>query len=260
MKRFFLLLISVVIANSGFGQTKMIINKTSGTDSPLTLIASEEWKTITDNNTADLGQLIFNKYSDGSITVSGNWNRGSTEGVISSGTGIIINTAFSIAEQGTAFNSAAPVGYQNSPFTDSISGSANDGKSSGTYTIAFSTYGWPQILQGVFTATRISGSGITVSVKEITGTVVPEAFALFQNYPNPFNPTTTISFSLPSRSFVSLKIFDLLGKEVTTIVSGEMQEGSYSRTWNAANISSGIYFYRLQAGTFTETKKLILLR
>jgi len=83
---------------------------------------------------------------------------------------------------------------------------------------------------------------------------------LEQNYPNPFNPSTTIQFTLPSRSFVSLKVFAVIGREVATIVSEELSAGSYSRTWNAANMSSGIYFYRLQAGTFTETKKLILLR
>jgi hypothetical protein len=85
-------------------------------------------------------------------------------------------------------------------------------------------------------------------------------FILNQNYPNPFNPTTNISFTLPQRSFVSLKVFDLLGREVTTIISEEMLAGSYAKQWNAANIPSGIYFYRLQAGLYSETKKLILFK
>ena len=76
---------------------------------------------------------------------------------------------------------------------------------------------------------------------------LPTHFSLNQNYPNPFNPSTTISFSLPSQSFVSLKVFDALGREVATLVSEEMSAGSYSRQWNAATMSSGIYFYRLQA-------------
>ncbi len=88
----------------------------------------------------------------------------------------------------------------------------------------------------------------------------PKRFTLSQNYPNPFNPTTTISYDLPKESFVSLKVFDLLGREVATLVSEEMSAGNCSKQWNAANMSSGIYFYRLQAGTFTETKKLVLLR
>jgi hypothetical protein len=81
-----------------------------------------------------------------------------------------------------------------------------------------------------------------------------------QNYPNPFNPSTTISFSLPSKSIVSLKVYDLTGKETAIVVSQELSAGTYSRQWNAANMSSGIYFYQLHAGTYTETKKLILIR
>ena len=89
---------------------------------------------------------------------------------------------------------------------------------------------------------------------------LPTKFSLKQNYPNPFNPTTTISFSLPSKSFASLKVFDLIGREVATIVSEEMSAGNYTKQWNAAALTSGIYFYRLQSGTFTETKKLVLLK
>ena len=88
---------------------------------------------------------------------------------------------------------------------------------------------------------------------------VPSALTLMQNYPNPFKSATTISFSIPSNSFASLKIFDLQGREVATIFSEEIPAGYYTRKWNAANISGGIYYYRLQAGSFTETKKLILL-
>jgi len=89
---------------------------------------------------------------------------------------------------------------------------------------------------------------------------LPTSFMLAQNYPNPFNPSTTISFNLPSKGFVSLKVFDMLGREVSTIISEEIPAGSYSRQWNASIMSSGIYFYRLQAGSFAETKKLVLLK
>ena len=88
----------------------------------------------------------------------------------------------------------------------------------------------------------------------------PSVYMLRQSYPNPFNPITTISFSLPLKSFISLKIFDLLGREVATIVSEQLSAGNHAIKWNAVNMSSGIYFYRLQAGSFTETKKLVLLR
>jgi hypothetical protein len=98
----------------------------------------------------------------------------------------------------------------------------------------------------------------TTAVNE-NGTT-PTSFKLEQNYPNPFNPTTIISFSLPSRSFVSLKVFDLMGREVATLVSEELSAGNHFRQWNATDMPSGIYFYRLQADRFTETKGLILLR
>ena len=106
---------------------------------------------------------------------------------------------------------------------------------------------------------------ITYKLTNVTGistnkSNVPTSFSLEQNYPNPFNPTTTISFSLPSKSFVSLKVFDITGREVATIVSEEMSSGTYSRLWNAANVSSGIYFYRIQTGSYTQTKKLVLLK
>lgn len=85
-------------------------------------------------------------------------------------------------------------------------------------------------------------------------------FSLEQNYPNPFNPSTTISFALPARSFVSLELFDALGRELTILLSEELNAGTYEQKWDATGLTSGIYFYRLQAGSFTETKKLILLR
>lgn len=88
---------------------------------------------------------------------------------------------------------------------------------------------------------------------------VSETIILKQNYPNPFSSSTNISFSIPSKSFVSLKIYDRMGREVATIFSEEIPAGLYTRKWNSANVPSGIYFYRLEAGSFAETKKLILL-
>lgn len=85
-------------------------------------------------------------------------------------------------------------------------------------------------------------------------------FYLYQNYPNPFNPSTSISFSLPTRSFVSLKVFDLIGREVATLVNDEKSAGTYNVKLDASKLPSGVYFYRLQAGKYSETKKLVLLR
>jgi hypothetical protein len=100
----------------------------------------------------------------------------------------------------------------------------------------------------------------TTGINEDGVNLTAQEFSLSQNYPNPFNPSTSISFKLSASSFVSLKIFDLLGREVTTIVSEQLSAGDHLRQWNAVNIPSGIYFYRLQNGSFTETKKLVLLR
>ena len=88
----------------------------------------------------------------------------------------------------------------------------------------------------------------------------PSDVALFQNYPNPFNPTTNIGFQVSDFGFVSLKIYDILGREVATLVNERKPAGKYSVTWNASSMASGVYFYRLEAGSFVETKKLLLLR
>jgi hypothetical protein len=89
---------------------------------------------------------------------------------------------------------------------------------------------------------------------------LPTEFALMQNYPNPFNPSTVISYQLPVSSNVTLKVYDILGNEVATFVNEEKPAGSYEVKFDASGLSSGIYFYKLQAGSLVETKKMILLR
>ena len=86
----------------------------------------------------------------------------------------------------------------------------------------------------------------------------PTRFELFQNYPNPFNPKTKIKYSIWKVSYVTLKIYDLLGREVQTIVNGDKFPGTYEATFDGSNLSSGVYFYKLQAGGFAQTKKFIL--
>jgi hypothetical protein len=89
---------------------------------------------------------------------------------------------------------------------------------------------------------------------------IPKAYALHQNHPNPFNPSTAIEFALPKASFVTLKIYDLLGKEVATLVSEKLPAGKHQRVWEAKGLASGVYLYRLEARAFVQTRKLILLR
>jgi hypothetical protein len=89
---------------------------------------------------------------------------------------------------------------------------------------------------------------------------IPLAFKLEQNYPNPFNSETVISFSIPMKSFVSLKVFDILGREVGTLVEEELSAGKYTKRLDAKDLTSGVYFYRLQAGKFVSLKKMVLIK
>ena len=89
---------------------------------------------------------------------------------------------------------------------------------------------------------------------------LPDEFGLAQGYPNPFNPSTSIRYSSPRSVFVSLKIYDLLGGQVATLVDERKELGSYTVAWNASGMPAGVYFYRLTAGTFSQTKKLLLIR
>ena len=96
-------------------------------------------------------------------------------------------------------------------------------------------------------------------IKKIGGSL-PADFELQQNYPNPFNPSTVIRYKLPINSLVTIKVYDVLGREVQTLVNQHQNAGDHSVTLNARNLSSGEYFYRLQAGTYHDTKKLLLLK
>jgi len=89
---------------------------------------------------------------------------------------------------------------------------------------------------------------------------LPNDYLLSQNYPNPFNPATVISFQLPVGSRVTLKVYDVLGTEIETLVNEEKSAGKYELNWNAVNLPSGVYFYKLQAGSFIQTRKMILLK
>ena len=88
----------------------------------------------------------------------------------------------------------------------------------------------------------------------------PVQFKLNQNYPNPFNPATTINFEIPVRSDVKITVLDIAGREVETIINSQMQPGSHSVSWNAANYSSGVYFYKIETGSFVDAKKMLLIK
>jgi hypothetical protein len=101
---------------------------------------------------------------------------------------------------------------------------------------------------------------VSITGVENQQTQIPNEYNLEQNYPNPFNPSTIINYAVPKTSLVTIIIYDVLGREVRTIVNEERTAGNYSVQFNAGNLASGIYFYRIQAGSFVQTKKLILLK
>jgi hypothetical protein len=134
--------------------------------------------------------------------------------------------------------------------------------------------GWPGTavwntlqIAGTYAFVNFYGIGVyrrlasqLVAVRETQGIGLPTEFRLEQNYPNPFNPATRISFSVRGSGFVSLKVYDLLGREVRTLVSENLHPGSYEVTFDASGLASGIYYYRLTAGEFTQSKRMMLLR
>jgi hypothetical protein len=107
-------------------------------------------------------------------------------------------------------------------------------------------------------------TGGTIGIQPVTNEI-PQSFMLYQNYPNPFNPVTKIKFNIPPVGDaymrpVQIKIYDILGRDITTLFNEELKPGTYEIEWNASGFSSGVYFYRLEAGEFSVTKKMVLLK
>ena len=103
------------------------------------------------------------------------------------------------------------------------------------------------------------GGGNFIGI-EIIGNKIPTQFSLSQSYPNPFNPTTNIIYQIPKNSFVSLKVYDVLGKEVATLVNELLSPGTYEATFDATKYASGVYFYKLETSDFAETKRMMLIK
>ncbi len=110
---------------------------------------------------------------------------------------------------------------------------------------------------GVILKTTTGGNPI--GIQQISSEV-PKTFSLSQNYPNPFNPSTKIKFALPKAAFTKISIYDVLGREASVIVNEQLNAGSYEINWNAENLPSGVYFYKIESGDFTDSKKMILVK
>ena len=135
----------------------------------------------------------------------------------------------------------------------------------GTYVIVAQKIGLNNATSYIFTIdsshTYISDINIILDPTDVEDeNPVPDKFILNQNYPNPFNPSTTISFNLPNTNLVTLKIFNPLGQEVAILYNDILHAGPHNFTFNASELPSGVYFYRLEAGSFAQTKKMILLK
>ena len=109
---------------------------------------------------------------------------------------------------------------------------------------------------------RMIGAGVELrtSIEDADIETLPIAFSLAQNYPNPFNPNTTISYALPHKEFVTIKVYDVLGREVTTLVNEYKEAGRYQVVFIANGLASGLYIYRIQAGKFGAKRKMIYIR
>ena len=132
-----------------------------------------------------------------------------------------------------------------------------------TYGLIGIMSGCTNILQGcVINGTMYGDTSLLVGIRRISSNT-PDKYNLYQNYPNPFNPGTKIKFDIPAVSaklIASLRIYDMLGREVAMPVNEELKPGTYETEWDAANYPSGVYYYKLTAGDYSETKKMVLLK
>ena len=147
--------------------------------------------------------------------------------------------------------------------------------SSGSPALTGSSFSWTQLTDPYFTQTTFVGAfgqtnwasnwaqfnpvNYTIGISRISGEV-PSKFVLTQNYPNPFNPSTKIKFSVPNSGLVSLKVYDVSGREVANLVNENLAVGTYEFAFNASKLNSGVYFYKLSSGSFSETKKMMLVK
>jgi hypothetical protein len=118
--------------------------------------------------------------------------------------------------------------------------------------------GWPNQAKLIYA--KINGVEYGTFMSVPNSTTQPIHYDLSQNYPNPFNPSTQITYSIPKATDVTLKVYDVLGREIAVLVNERKQPGEYKVTWNAEGVPSGVYFYRIVAGEFVETKKMMVRR
>jgi len=138
------------------------------------------------------------------------------------------------------------------------------GKKFPVFEIVYTTITFNDGLSGTQKSINYTTNNVPIGIQPISHEI-PAGFNLFQNYPNPFNPTTKIRFEIPPLEgvrgrIVEIKIYDILGSEITTLVSEQLKPGTYEVNWDASNYPSGVYYYKLSAGDYLETKKMVLVK
>ncbi len=219
------------------------------------------WTSTSATGESDSYAVYFNDASNGMIggntllqstTNSGtNWNTVTPPGTV--------NTIFGITGTGTANYWVTRAGniYQTTNTGASWTNPVISG--SGIFQhITKSRTGSPYLYACRSNGTIAKYGGPSVGITSISE--IADQFSLSQNYPNPFNPVTKITFAVPVSGLVTLKVFDMTGKEIATLVNAQMNNGNYSVDFNAANLSSGIYLYTIKSGNFTDTKKMMLVK
>jgi hypothetical protein len=203
---------------------------------------------------AKIGSNIFASFGGGVYFSTDNGDSWSSTAL----TGGLVNTIFSYLDN--LFAGVANLGVYLSTDYGSSWTPINEGLPSSNYPQDFMTSGGK-----IFLAAHYDGlywrdlSELVSGVENISGEI-PKIFNLKQNFPNPFNPTTNINFSIAEESYVTLEIFNELGEKVDILISKELTTGNYKYNWYAKNLPSGVYFYQLEAGSFIETKKMILMK
>ena len=221
------------------------------------------WNSQTSGTSVVLRSICFINFSTGWIAGhSGTILKTSNAGTnwvsqLSNVTNFLYSTKFADAQTGWTVGSGGKVYVTTNGGTNwSLQ---TTGSSSDLYSVSFinSSTGWISGQSGLILKTTDGGglTGITSYSNEI-----PTSYVLYQNYPNPFNPVTNIVFSIPQRETVKLTVYDVLGSEARVLVDQTLSAGTYIVSFDASEFSSGVYFYRLEAGTFIDVKKMILIK
>ena len=192
-----------------------------------------------------------NENADGSVGPDGlNGNHNYGEIFISDGSG---DTRVELQEGNHNYNNDWDSTLAQNPINKRITTGTTFTSLKGILTYSFSNYKIVPRKDDDF-------AGYTPTAVNETKPSLPAAYTLNQNYPNPFNPSTVISYSIPKSSLVTIKIFNILGQEVKTLISQQQNPGTYKVSFDASKLSSGVYFYSLTAGGFNQVKKMMLLK